>query len=84
MVIPNCSINEKQACHSLPNSDNKFRAIPRLFCLDIEACEVAQITGISGPGTSRLYIQIRQHIAGQCEHMCCLIHCPFCSFPAVF
>ncbi|WP_424948173.1 hypothetical protein [Candidatus Spongiihabitans sp.] len=65
-------------------SENKFRAIPRLFCLDIEACEVAQITGISGPATSRLYTQIRQHIAGQCERMCSLIHCPFCSFPAVF
>ncbi|WP_424948136.1 hypothetical protein [Candidatus Spongiihabitans sp.] len=40
-------------------SGNKFRAIPRLFCRDIEACEVAQITGISGPATSRLYAQIR-------------------------
>ncbi|WP_424946243.1 hypothetical protein [Candidatus Spongiihabitans sp.] len=48
-------------------SENKFRAIPRLFCLDIEACKVAQITGISGPAISRLYTQIRQHIAGQCE-----------------
>ncbi|WP_424946826.1 hypothetical protein [Candidatus Spongiihabitans sp.] len=46
-------------------SENKFRAIPRLFCLDIEACKVAQITGVSGPATSRLYTQIRQHIAGQ-------------------
>ncbi|WP_424946181.1 hypothetical protein [Candidatus Spongiihabitans sp.] len=65
-------------------SEATFRAIPRLFCLDIEACKVAQITGISGPATSRLYTQIRQRIAGQCERMCSLIHCPFCSFSAVF
>ncbi len=51
-------------------TENKFRAILRLFCLDIEACKVAQITGISGPASSQLYIQIRQHIAGQCEYMC--------------
>ncbi|WP_424947624.1 hypothetical protein [Candidatus Spongiihabitans sp.] len=84
MVIPNCSINEKQVCHRCRISENKFRAIPRLFCLDIEACKVARITGVSGPATSRLYTQIRQRIAGQCERMCSLIHCPFCSFPAVF
>ncbi|WP_424946292.1 hypothetical protein [Candidatus Spongiihabitans sp.] len=53
------------------------------FFLDIP-CKVAQITGVSGPATSRLYTQIRQHMAGQCERMCSLIHCPLCSFPAVF
>ncbi|WP_424946101.1 hypothetical protein [Candidatus Spongiihabitans sp.] len=84
MVITNCSINENKHVIRCRISGNKFRAIPRLFCLDIEACKVAQITGISGPATSRLYIQIRQRIAGQCEHMCSLIHCSFCSFPAVF
>ncbi|WP_424948275.1 hypothetical protein [Candidatus Spongiihabitans sp.] len=48
-------------------SEKKFRAILRLFCLDIKACKVAQITGISRPATNRLYTQIRHHIAEQCE-----------------
>ena len=30
-------------------SERKFREILRLFCLDIEACKVAQITAISRP-----------------------------------
>ncbi len=50
-------------------SEKKFREILRLFCLDIEACKVAQITGISRPATNRLYTQIRQHIAEQCERV---------------
>ena len=41
----------------------------RLFCLDIEACKVAQLTGISRPAVNRLFAQLRQHIAAQCEHI---------------
>ena len=48
-------------------SEKKFREILRLFCLDIEACKVAQIAGISRPATNRLYAQIRQHIARECD-----------------
>ncbi|WP_424947391.1 hypothetical protein [Candidatus Spongiihabitans sp.] len=40
-------------------SEATFREILRLFCIDIEACKVARITGVSGPATSRLYTQIR-------------------------
>ncbi len=48
-------------------SEAKFRQILRLFCLDIEACKVAQIAGISRPAVNRLFQHIRQHIAHECE-----------------
>ncbi len=45
----------------------KFRQTLRLFCLDIEACKVAQIAGINHPEANRLFHHIRQHIAHECE-----------------
>lgn len=48
-------------------SENKFRAILRLFCIDIEASKVAQITNISRNTVNKIYDRVRERIAEHCE-----------------
>lgn len=48
-------------------SEHKFRMILRLFCLDIEAKKVAELTGISRPTINRFYNAFRERIAELCE-----------------
>ena len=50
-------------------SEAKFRHILRLFCLDIEACKVAQIVGLSGQSMNKIFNKIRQHIACECKRL---------------
>lgn len=48
-------------------SEKKFREILRLFCIDIEASKVAQITDISRPTINRIFDAVRHRIAEDCE-----------------
>ena len=48
-------------------SEKKFREIVRLFCLDIEAKQTAEITGISRPSVNKLFDKIRERISQNCE-----------------
>ena len=48
-------------------SEGKFREILRLFCLDIEAKKVAEITGVSRPTINKVFDKIRERIAEDCE-----------------
>lgn len=45
----------------------KFREILYLFCIDIEAKKVAEITGISRPTINKIFDKIRERIAQDCE-----------------
>ena len=53
-------------------SEKKFREIVRLFCLDIEAKQTAEITGISRPSVNKLFDKIREQMSRDCE-----LHSPF-------
>ena len=48
-------------------SEQKFRYILRLFCLDIEAKKTAELVGISRPTINKIYDAIRKIIAEDCE-----------------
>ena len=48
-------------------SEKKFREILSLFCIDIEASKVAQITHVSRPTINKLFDAIRHCIADDCE-----------------
>ena len=48
-------------------SRSKFREILRLFLLDIEAIKVSILTKISRPTVNKIYLEIRQIIADDCE-----------------
>jgi len=48
-------------------SERKFREILRLFCLNIEAKQTAEITGISRPSINRIFDKIRGRIVEYCE-----------------
>jgi|TARA_B100001971_G_C18061064_1_gene467981 transposase-like protein len=53
-------------------SEAKFRQILRLFCLDLSAIQMAEITNLNRNTINRYVNAIRQHIAGLCEQ-----HSPF-------
>ena len=48
-------------------SEPKFREILRLFCLDIEAKKVAELTGISRVTINKIFDKLRVLIASKCE-----------------
>ena len=48
-------------------SRSKFREILKFFLLDIEASKVSLITKISRPTINKIYLEIRQLIAKDCE-----------------
>jgi transposase len=48
-------------------SEKKFREILRLFCLNIEAKQTAEITGISRPTINKIFDKIRGRIVEYCE-----------------
>ena len=48
-------------------SEKKLREILRLFCIDIEASKVAEISHVNRNTVHRLFNQIRQCIAEDCE-----------------
>ena len=48
-------------------SEKKFREILRLFCLDIEAKQTAEITHVSRPTINKIFNGIRERIAEYCE-----------------
>jgi len=48
-------------------SEKKFREILRLFCLDIEAKQTAEITHISRPTINKIFSGIRERIANYCD-----------------
>ena len=50
-------------------SEAKFREILRLFCIDIEASKVAQITGLSRPSINRIFDAMRKRISEDCERL---------------
>jgi len=51
-------------------SEKKFREILRYFCFDLEAKKVADLTNISRPTINKIYHQIREKIALECEKEC--------------
>lgn len=48
-------------------SEEKFRLILRLFCLDMEAKKVAEFTGINRSSINNIYHKLRERIAELCE-----------------
>ena len=48
-------------------SEKKFREILRLFCIDIEASKIAEITRLSRPAVNKIFDAIRQRISKICE-----------------
>lgn len=48
-------------------SEQKFRDILWLFCVDLEATKVSEITGISRPSINKIYDKIRETIYLDCE-----------------
>jgi transposase len=48
-------------------SEKKFREILRLFCIDIEAKQTAEITHVSRPTVNKIFDKIRERIAAYCE-----------------
>jgi transposase len=48
-------------------SEKKFREILRLFCLDIEAKQTAEIVHVSRPTINKIFNGIRERIAEYCE-----------------
>ena len=47
--------------------EKKFREILQLFCLDIEAKKVSEITHVSRPTINKLFDKIRTRIAEDCH-----------------
>ncbi len=48
-------------------SEAKFRQILKLFCYDIEAKKVSELTGVSRPTINKLFDKIREVIAKNCQ-----------------
>jgi transposase len=48
-------------------SDDKFRTVLRLFCLDIEAKKVAEFTGLNRGTVNNIFGKLRERIAEICE-----------------
>ena len=48
-------------------SERKTREIIRLFSLDIEAKQTAEITGMSRPSVNKLFDKIREQMSRDCE-----------------
>ena len=48
-------------------SDKKFRDILKLFCLDIEAKKVSELTSISRITINKIFDKLRILIASKCE-----------------
>jgi transposase len=48
-------------------SEKKFREILMLFCLDVEATKISEITKISRPTINRIFDKIRQRIYEDCQ-----------------
>ena len=48
-------------------SEAKYRQIARLFCKDLSAAQIAELTGISRRTVNRLLMDLRQRIANYCE-----------------
>jgi transposase len=48
-------------------SDDKFRVVLRLFCLDIEAKKVAEFTGLNRGTVNNIFGKLRERIAEICE-----------------
>lgn len=48
-------------------SEAQFRSIIRLFCLDIDAVDIASITGISRVSINKYLMGIRERIVDYCE-----------------
>jgi len=50
-------------------SEQKFRSILRLFCLDIEAKKTAELVNLSRPTINKIYDAIRRVISEDCERV---------------
>ena len=48
-------------------SDDKFRTVLRLFCLDMEAKKAAKFTGLNRGTVNNIYNKLRESIAEICE-----------------
>ena len=48
-------------------SEEKFRLILHLFCLDMEAKKVAEFTGLNRSTVNNIYTKLRERIAKLCE-----------------
>ncbi len=48
-------------------SEEKFRTVLRLFCLDMEAKKVAEFTGLSRGAVNNIFTKLRERIAELCE-----------------
>ena len=48
-------------------SEKKFRQIVRLFCLDLDALQIASVTGLNRNTVNRYLKAIRQRIAAYCQ-----------------
>ena len=48
-------------------SEKKFRQIVRLFCLDLDALQIAGVTGLNRNTINRYLKAIRERIADYCQ-----------------
>jgi transposase len=48
-------------------TESKFRAILRLFCLDLTASDCGRLTGISVRSINDIYLRLRERLAYECE-----------------
>ena len=48
-------------------SEEKFRTVLRLFCLDIKAKKVAEFTGLNRGTANNIFNKLREHISKICE-----------------
>jgi transposase-like protein len=48
-------------------SEAKFRQLARLFCVDLSAKQIAQVTGLNRNTVDRLLMGIRERVAAACE-----------------
>ena len=48
-------------------TESKFRAILRLFCLDLTASDSARLTGVSVRSVNDIYLRLRERLAYECE-----------------
>lgn len=62
-----CHAYEKQECKSFKISESKFRELLRLFSINLEATQIAELTGLNRNTVNRFLKAIRVRLAEFCE-----------------
>jgi transposase len=60
------SASNKYACRS-KISETKFRQLVKLFAIDLDASQIAAVTGLNRNTVNRYLMAIRQRIAQVCQ-----------------